>query len=67
MAETPRRPFADRSLGVKLGTSLAVLALVSTGLTGLAVQRIGALDRQQEHLYADAVVPMSELNDLQRA
>jgi methyl-accepting chemotaxis protein len=67
VAETTRRTFADRSLGVKLGTSLGVLALVSTGLTVLAVQRIGSLDRQQEHLYADAVVPMSELNDLQRS
>ncbi len=67
VAETPRRPFADRSLGVKLGTSLAVLALVSTGLTVLAVQRIGSLERQQEHLYDDVVVPMSALNDLQRS
>jgi len=68
-ATTQRRVhrFTDRPLGVKIGTSVAVLALVSTALTALAVNRISALSQDQEHLYTAAVVPMKGLNDLQRS
>ncbi|PWJ54801.1 methyl-accepting chemotaxis protein [Quadrisphaera granulorum] len=61
------RFFTDRSLTVKMGTSLALLGVVSTGLTVLAVAKLHSLAEGEQHLYAEAVVPMSKLNDLQRS
>src|SRR3954464_10027994 len=63
----PGRWFADRPIGFKIGTALALLAVVAVGLTVLAVQRINALSAEQEHLYQNNVVAFEDLANLQRA
>jgi methyl-accepting chemotaxis protein len=58
--------FSDRPVAVKIGSALAVLALVAVALTGLAVQRIGTLADAGDTLYEDSIVPLNLLGEAQR-
>jgi methyl-accepting chemotaxis protein len=67
----PTRPgrarwFTDRPVGVKIGTALAVLAIVACALTVLGVQRIGTLADAGDTLYEDSIVPLNKLGEAQR-
>ncbi len=53
--------FTNRPVGMKIAAALTLLAVVSVGLTTLAVQRIGALADAGQLLYADSVVPLVDL------
>ncbi|GAA3185030.1 hypothetical protein GCM10010531_44050 [Blastococcus jejuensis] len=55
--------FTNRPVGMKIGAALLLLAVVSIGLTTLAVQRIGALADSGQVLYSDSIVPMVELGE----
>src|SRR5215210_2485264 len=57
----------DRSIGVKVGSSLATLAVVAVGVTGLAADRIGQLRDAENVLYTDTVLPLAELSEIQRS
>src|SRR5215210_1078138 len=59
--------FLDRSIGVKVGSSLATLAVVAVGVTGLAADRIGQLRDAENVLYTDTVLPLAELSEIQRS
>jgi methyl-accepting chemotaxis protein len=51
---------------MKIGAALALLAIVSFGLTALAIQRIGTLADAADTLYEDSIVPLETLGEAQR-
>ncbi|MCZ2823088.1 MULTISPECIES: methyl-accepting chemotaxis protein [unclassified Modestobacter] len=59
--------FTDRPIAVKIGSTLALLGVVSIGLTTLAVDRIGTLADAAETLSTDSIEPLVKLNELQRS
>ena len=58
--------ITNRSVGAKIGAAVGVLAVVSVGLTGLGVQRIGTLADAGDTLYEDSIVPLERLGEAQR-
>ena len=65
----PRRRggwFTDRPVGVKIGSALVLLGVVAGGITGLAVTNVGTLADAGDMLYADSIVPLGKLGELQR-
>ncbi|WP_222196248.1 HAMP domain-containing protein, partial [Modestobacter italicus] len=62
----PGRWFSDRPIGVKIGSALALLGVVSVGLTTLAVDRIETLAGAAETLSSGSIDPLVELGVLQR-
>lgn len=61
-----KRLTADASIAWKISACLGALLLVSIGLTGLAVQRMGQLSADQSILYERTSIPMTQLNALTR-
>jgi methyl-accepting chemotaxis protein len=59
--------FVDRPVGVKVGTALGTLAVVAVGVTGLAADRIAQLRDAEHVLYAETVLPLAELSEIQRS
>jgi methyl-accepting chemotaxis protein len=67
---TTRRPggwFASRPVGAKIGAAVGLLAVVVLGTNALAVQRISALRDHQETIYAENLLPLNALAEVQRA
>jgi methyl-accepting chemotaxis protein len=67
---TLRRPggwFASRPVGAKIGASVGLLAVVVLGTNAMAVQRIEALRDHQETIYAENLLPLNALAEVQRA
>ncbi|TFV51834.1 methyl-accepting chemotaxis protein [Blastococcus sp. TF02A_35] len=58
--------FADRPVGVKLGTAMVLLGAVGLGAGGVAVDRIQSLADAQQALYDENIAPMVQLNEAQR-
>ncbi|WP_138731963.1 methyl-accepting chemotaxis protein [Modestobacter excelsi] len=66
----PSRPFgwfADRSIGVKIGAVLTLLAVVVLGTNLLAVSRINDMRAGQEAIYTENLKPLNALSAVQRA
>ena len=59
--------FLDRPVGLKVGASLATLAVVAVGTTGIAADRIAQLRDAEQILYTDTVLPLTELSEIQRS
>jgi methyl-accepting chemotaxis protein len=59
--------FLDRPVGLKIGSALGALAIVAVGVTGLAADRITQLRDAEHVLYADTVLPLAELSEIQRS
>jgi methyl-accepting chemotaxis protein len=55
--------FTNRPVGVKIAAALVLLAIVSVGLTTLAVSRITGLADAGQTLYTGSVVPLVDLGD----
>ncbi len=58
--------FADRSVAVKIGSAVAVLAVVAVVMTVLAVQRLGAVADASERINEN-VVTLADLANIQRS
>jgi len=66
----PRNPggwFSGRPVGVKIGAAVGLLAVVVLATNALAVQRISALRAHQETIYAENLLPLNALAEVQRA
>ncbi|WP_169164148.1 methyl-accepting chemotaxis protein [Cellulomonas taurus] len=63
----PRHWFADRSLVVKLGGTIGLLALVAATIAGVATSRLLSMSSQQDAMYAEGVRPLVAVADLQQA
>ncbi|MGY1640430.1 methyl-accepting chemotaxis protein [Geodermatophilus sp. SYSU D00703] len=59
--------FADRPIGVKIGAVVALLAAVVLATNLLAVLRISELRDSQETIYAENLLPLNALSEVQRA
>ncbi|KSW29328.1 methyl-accepting chemotaxis protein [Cellulomonas sp. B6] len=59
--------FVDRPLGLKIGTCLALLALVAVAVAGVATSRMGALAAAQSELESESIDPLRDVSNLQRA
>jgi methyl-accepting chemotaxis protein len=67
---TTRRPggwFASRPVGAKIGAAVGLLAVVVLATNAMAVQRISALRDHQETIYAENLLPLNALAEVQRA
>jgi methyl-accepting chemotaxis protein len=65
-APAPRgRWFADRSVGLKIGSAFALLVLVVVGVTLVGLLRVGQLSASQHSLHENHVVALSDLDALQ--
>jgi methyl-accepting chemotaxis protein len=62
-----RRGLASWPLAVKLGGSLALLALVAVVLAGVATTRLLAMSASQEEMDDEGVAPLVAVADLQRS
>jgi methyl-accepting chemotaxis protein len=60
------RWFADRPIAVKIGSAVAVLALVAIGMTVLAVARLGAVEAASTRINEN-VVTLADLANIQRS
>jgi methyl-accepting chemotaxis protein len=60
------RWFADRPIAVKIGSAVAVLALVAIGMTVLAVARLGAVEAASIRINEN-VGTLADLADIQRS
>ncbi|MEN1973568.1 methyl-accepting chemotaxis protein [Cellulomonas sp. P4] len=60
------RWFSDRSIAVKVGACLGLLAAVAVLLSVMATDRLGRLSDQQERMYAESSAPLAELIGLTR-
>ncbi|QZN85368.1 methyl-accepting chemotaxis protein [Cellulomonas sp. C5510] len=65
--EPRRRGLAGLPLAVKLGGSLALLALVAVVLAGVSTTRLLAMSHSQEQMNREGVVPLVAVADLQRS
>ncbi len=61
-----RRRFGDLPVGVRIGSAVGALAVVATGLGALAVTTAQALSDGQERMYLEHVVPLDQLDEIQR-
>src|SRR4051794_14250261 len=59
--------FADRSVAVKLGAVLALMAVVCLAIAGVAVRGVHSLRDGEQTLYAEVAVPMDTLGAIQRS
>ncbi|MGN8245764.1 methyl-accepting chemotaxis protein [Cellulomonas soli] len=62
-----RRWFADRPIGVKLGTCLGLVAVVAVAISAVATVRLDELSAEQDVMYAESAVPLAALNGLAQA
>ena len=60
------RWFSDRSIAVKVGACLGLLAAVAVLLSVMATDRLGRLSDQQERMYTESSAPLAELIGLTR-
>jgi len=60
------RWFSDRSIAVKIGACLGLLAAVAVGLSAMAADRLGQLSDQQRRMYVESTTPLTELITLTR-
>ncbi|MCW2740493.1 MAG: Methyl-accepting chemotaxis protein [Blastococcus sp.] len=61
------RWFADRSVGVKIGSVVGLLALVVLGTNALAINRIVDMRDAREQIYTENLEPLNALAEVQRA
>jgi methyl-accepting chemotaxis protein len=59
--------FTDRSIAVKMGAVVALLAAVVVGTNALAVIRISDMRANQEAIYRENLQPLNALSEIQRA
>jgi methyl-accepting chemotaxis protein len=58
--------FSDRSIAVKVGACLGLLAGVAVLLSVMATDRMGRLSAQQERMYVESTAPLTQLITLTR-
>ncbi|MGP7961188.1 methyl-accepting chemotaxis protein [Sanguibacter sp. A247] len=61
-----RRRLRDLSIGVRIGAAVGALGIVATGMGVLAITTTQALNEGQEQLFSKHVVPLQELDQIQR-
>ncbi len=61
-----RRRFGDLPVGVRIGSAVGALAVVATGMGVIAVTTAQALSDGQERMYLEHVVPLNQLDEIQR-
>ncbi|NYD87278.1 methyl-accepting chemotaxis protein [Cellulomonas oligotrophica] len=65
--QSGRRTWADVSVRTKVLAAVAVMALTALLAAGLALRAFGALRADVDALYDGAVVPLTQLTEIQRA
>ncbi|WP_040338833.1 methyl-accepting chemotaxis protein [Candidatus Blastococcus massiliensis] len=63
----PRGWFANRPIGVKIGSVVTLLGVVVLGTNWLAIDRIGDMRDGQEQIYSENLQPLNALSEVQRA
>ncbi|NCT90798.1 methyl-accepting chemotaxis protein [Cellulomonas sp. APG4] len=61
-----RRRFRDLAVAVRIGTAVGALAVVAAGMGGLGMLTAQQLNAGQHRLYLEHVVPMDQLDEIQR-
>jgi methyl-accepting chemotaxis protein len=59
--------FADRPLGVRLGSVVALLLVVLAGANAVAISRMTEMSADQERIYDENLKPLNALSEVQRA
>jgi methyl-accepting chemotaxis protein len=64
---TPRRPWADRPVLVKILTAVLVMVAMTAVVTAVAVGSLRTLREDAAELYTGNVTPLQQLTEIQRA
>lgn len=59
--------FADRSIAIKIGACLGLLAIVAVALTALATVRLREIHAQEKLMYTSVAVPLDQLGQITRS